>query len=144
MSLRCTNRSWVAKSLVPVVFWFMSGVAAGHVTLDEPNGGEVLEVGSAFLIEWHVQIQHDTQNWHLFYSTTGENGPWISIAISLPPGDTTQGAMHSYSWTVPNTPSDEVRVRVLMDNAVFDYTDISEFNLTIGSIPPVCNRATAF
>ena len=112
--------------------------AQAHVALDEPNGGEVLEVGTMFTIEWHVVIQHDTINWDLWYSITGADGPWIPIAMDLPPGDITGGAMHAYDWTVPDDPSDEVRVRVRQDNGSVDYEDISDANLTIGTGTPDC------
>jgi hypothetical protein len=87
-----------------------------HVNLLEPSGGEVLAAGTTFTIEWQVQIQHTTLNWDLRYSTLGPAGPWTPIALDLPPGDTSSGAMHSYDWTVPNTPSANVYVEVTQDN----------------------------
>ncbi len=50
----------------------------GHVILDAPNGGEVLEAGSVFTIEWQVQIAHNQLNWDLWYSTTGPPIPTVS------------------------------------------------------------------
>ena len=60
--------------------------ALGHVTLDSPNGGEEMEVGTSYQVTWHVHIEHDTQNWDLHYSTEGPSGPWIDLAIDLPAG----------------------------------------------------------
>ena len=37
-----------------------------------------------------------------------------------------------------STASDEVRVRVQQENSGRDFEDISDFNLTIGTDPPVC------
>ena len=73
-----------------------SDPACGHVILDDPNGGESLEVGSVFTIEWHIQIAHDLQNWDLWYSTTGPGGHWISIYQDLPHGspDVGRGLTH--------------------------------------------------
>ena len=105
--------------------------AYGHVILDDPNGGEQLEVGSMFTIEWHIAIQHNQLNWDLWYSTTGPNGPWIDIAMNLPPGPFGVGSVHTYDWVVPDAVSDQVRVRVRMDNAGIDYFDISNSNLSI-------------
>ncbi len=105
--------------------------AYGHIELDAPNGGEQLEVGSMFTIEWHILIQHNQLNWDLWYSTTGPNGPWIVIATDLPPGPFGVGSVHTYDWVIPDAVSDQVRVRVRMDNAGTDYFDISDGDLSI-------------
>ena len=108
-----------------------NGVARAHVALDEPNGGEGLEAGSTFTITWHVIIQHDLQNWDLWYSTTGANGPWIAIAMDLPAGDPSGGSVHTYEWTIPDAVTDRARVRVRQDNSGTDYYDISDGNFAI-------------
>jgi len=105
--------------------------ANGHVTLSDPNGGETLEVGSIYTIRWTVGIPHDIQNWDLWYSTTGSRGPWIAIALDIPGGDNTYGSIHAYNWTVPDSQSNQIRVRVIQDNSGRDYEDISNANLTI-------------
>lgn len=111
--------------------------ARGHVELDAPNGGEVLPVGSVFTIEWHIVIAHNQLDWDLWYSTTGAAGPWISIAQDLPPGSAEAGSVHTYDWTVPDDPSNQVRIRVRMDNSATDYEDISDADLTIETGPPI-------
>jgi hypothetical protein len=98
-----------------------------HVGLLAPNGGEVLVVGSTFTIQWQILVPHNTLNWDLEYSISGPSGPWLPIAIDLPVG------MTSYQWTVPNTPSTQVRVRVTQDNSGTDYTDVSDSDLTIAA-----------
>ena len=130
--------AWLVTTACCVIVVASGSEARAHVDLDAPNGGEVLQVGSAFTIEWHVAIEHNTLDWDLWYSTTGSNGPWMPIAADLPAGDTTRGAPHSFEWTIPDTPSDEVRVRVRQDNSDTDYEDISDANLTIGAAPPGC------
>ena len=112
-----------------------SSAANAHVLLDEPNGGELLMANTVFPIEWHVDIQHNTIGWDLEYSTDG-GGSWQVIALGLPPGDVTEGAAHSYAWTVPNDPSDRVRVRVKQDNTGQDYYDTSDADLTL--VGPAC------
>jgi plastocyanin len=94
--------------------------------------------GSVFRIEWKVLIAHETLDWDLWYSTTGENGPWIPVAQDLPAGDIAAGVVHTFLWTVPDAQSDEVRVRVRQDNFYTDYEDISDANLTIGDVQPEC------
>ena len=115
-----------------------AGPAAGHVILDEPDGGEFLLVDSVITIEWHIDIAHNLLNWDLWYSTTGAAGPWITIRMDLPAGSQMVGSVHTYEWTVPDAPSDQVRVRVRMDNMATDYEDISNGNFSIGS-PAGCN-----
>ncbi|MEE9293479.1 MAG: DUF4215 domain-containing protein [Phycisphaerae bacterium] len=117
--------------------------ARGHVILNDPNGGEALEVGSVSTIEWQIQITHSLQNWDLWYSTTGPGGPWIEIAMDMSPGNPAAGSVHSYEWTIPDTPSNQTRVRVRMDNSGADYYDESDGDFTIvPAVPPLpgpCN-----
>lgn len=104
--------------------------ARGHVQLDLPNGGEVLGVGSVYTVTWHIVIAHNLQDWDLWYSTDS-GATWTSIATDLPPGDPSAGSVHTFDWTVPNTPTTQGRVRVRMDNSGTDYFDESNANLTI-------------
>lgn len=90
--------------------------ADAHLHIDAGVGGEVLEVGTVFTIEWHIVVAHALENWDITYSTNGINGPWLPVVTDLPAGDPTQGSVHTYDWVVPNTVSSEVRIRVFMDN----------------------------
>jgi len=116
------------RSLVLVL---LASPVLAHVQLDDPNGGEVLTAGDQIEVRWHVLIQHNLDNWDLWYSTDGDGGPWIPIATDLPAGDGTPGAMQSHLWTVPDEDSGQVRVRVRQDNLGTDYLDISDADLTI-------------
>ena len=103
-----------------------------HVHVDTPNGGEVLEVGSDYTVTWHIVIAHTPQNWDLWYSTRGSEGPWTPIQMDLPPGSGAVGSVHTYDWTIPaEAVSDQVRVRVRMDNRGTDYEDISDEDFTV-------------
>lgn len=114
--------------------------AFGHVGLDKPNGGEVLNAGDTFTTEWQVLISHALQNWDLWYSTVGSTGPWIVIANDLPAGSGLVGSVHTFDWTIPDTPSTNVYVRVRMDNTGTDYYDTSDAALTIiGTAATDCN-----
>ncbi len=114
----------------------MANPARAHVRIIVPNGGEELEVGSTYTIRWTIVIQHNQQNWDLWYSTTGPGGPWTTIVANLPPGPFNVGSVHTYDWTIPDAVSDQVRVRVRMDNAGTDYFDISDGDLSIVPIVP--------
>ena len=88
----------IFRSVLLAGFALVLAVPAwGHVALDNPNGDEVLEVGSVFTITWHVVIAHDLQNWDLWYSTdSGTN--WIPIAMDLPTGNPDAGSVHTYGY----------------------------------------------
>ncbi len=104
---------------------------AAHINLVGPNGGEVLMAGEEVSVNWEIQVQHDLQNWDVWYSTSGANGPWIPIATDLPPGDPTSGSQHTFEWTVPADPSALIRLRVRQDNSGMDYLDVSDNDLAI-------------
>ena len=107
--------------------------ASAHVGLYLPNGGQTLTPGTTYRIQWRVVIEHGQDDWDLYYSTTGPAGPFVPIALDLPAGDTSSGAVHTYDWVVPNTPSTDVYVRVVQDNTSGpDYADESNQPLTIG------------
>ncbi len=105
--------------------------AIAHTTLLAPNGGETLECGTETTIQWHVDVEHNTIDWDLEYSVSGSGGPWKSIALNIVKSNNASGVVHTYAWIVPNTPSNQVRVRVTQDNDGTDYTDESDGNLGI-------------
>ncbi len=107
--------------------------ALAHVEIDAPNGGEVFLPGSVVTIEWHVTITHALNDWDVWYSTTGNDGPWNIVAMNLPAGSNQAGSVHTFEWTVPSTPSTDVYVRVRMDNNATNYFDVSDAALAIVS-----------
>ncbi|MCH7591900.1 MAG: hypothetical protein IH989_03835, partial [Planctomycetes bacterium] len=124
------TRRQIFIGLVGICACFLANPARGHVDLILPNGGEVLQVGSTYTIRWVIFIPHDLQDWDLWYSIdSGTN--FVPIAMDLPPGDASQGSIHTYDWTIPDTPSTQVRVRVRMDNSGFDYVAESVADLVI-------------
>lgn len=126
---------WTGLALVCLPF-----SAFAHVDLLEPNGGEALHAGTEVDIRWEVAKEHDTQDWDLSYSTTGPGGPWIDIAVDLPPGDIAEGAVHAYAWTLPDEPSQALYVRVRQDNGGQDYEDESDGAVVlVGSAATDCN-----
>jgi hypothetical protein len=101
------------------------------VALDSPNGGEILNVGSTFTIEWYPIVEHDTIDWDLWYSITSSNGPWEVIALDLPLGNPVAGSNHSYDWFVPDLGNTNAWVRVRQDNGSQDYFDESDASFSI-------------
>ncbi|MCZ6652139.1 MAG: hypothetical protein O7D91_03840, partial [Planctomycetota bacterium] len=124
----------IRSLLVAAVLLASSATTArADVSLDAPNGGEVLEVGSVFTITWHILIAHDLENWNLWYLA---GGSWTMIAMNLPPGSGEVGSVHTYDWTVPDDFDDTVWVLVIMDNSGTDYPDISDAPFSI--VPAAC------
>jgi hypothetical protein len=112
------------------VLLFVSS-ASGHVDLEEPNGGEVFEVGATVTVVWRNVRVHPTQNWDLWYSTRGLDGEFLSIAADLPVGEPAIGSVHTYEWIVPDAVSPSVRVRVEQDNGGENYFGTSVSDLSI-------------
>ncbi len=117
--------------IAAVVLASSATAARAHVNLLAPNGGEVLEVDSVFTIRWQILIAHNLQNWDLWYSTVGSNGPWTVLAMNLPAGSGAVGSIHTYNWTVPDVVDPSLWVRVRMDNAATDYYDVSNAPFSI-------------
>lgn len=123
--------SKLARAAAGVVF-FLTLLAAplhAHVVLDSPNGGEILEAGSVVQIVWHDAVDHGPATYDLWYSISGPAGPWMTIESGI---ERQQGSNNSYDWVVPDSPSDQVRLQVMQNNAEDQsYTDISDGDLTI-------------
>lgn len=75
------------------------------ITVTSPNGAEFWEVASSQSITWdqsdlvtEVQIEYSTNN----------GGAWIVVD----PSETVSGTDDSFSWTIPNTPTEFALVRV--------------------------------
>lgn len=123
------NTSWTCTLGLAVL---LATPAFAHVELLGPNGGETLARGSIATIEWRIAAGHDTQNWDLYYSTTGAGGPFLTIVENHPPGDIASGAVHTFDWVVPAAASCDVWVKVIQDNSGTDYEGVSASALAIG------------
>ncbi|MDP2209797.1 MAG: S8 family serine peptidase [Bacteroidota bacterium] len=100
-----------------------AATAPPSLTITSPNGGENWTIASTRNITW-ITIGI-ISNVKLEYTTDGTT--YTVIAASTPNSGT-------YSWTIPNTPSTTVKVRV-SDAADAATNDISNANFTIGSAP---------
>jgi hypothetical protein len=102
----------------PISIDFELDVINKSLTLTAPNGGEQWEAGTEQEITWefagsitHVKLEF----------TTGDD--WTTIADSLPAGDS------SYTWTVPDSVSTAVKVRISdVDGGTGDESD-TEFEI---------------
>ncbi len=91
---------------------------SAHVGLDYPSGGETFTAGQTVTIQWHIIIAHDQKNWDLYFSSDGGNN-WTGIVMDLPVSQL------SYDWTVPDTQTDQGKIKIVMDNNGFNYDDVS-------------------
>ncbi len=98
-----------------------------NIQIDFPNGGESFSVDDDVTIQWTVIAPFPTQDWDIYYSTSGASGPWTTIALNVPvSGSVWAGTVHTYDWTVPSAAaSPTVWVRVVQDNSGLDFEDVS-------------------
>ena len=113
---------------------FTIEAADPFVILYDPNGGESYYPGSSTLIEWASAFFNE--NIRLDYSIDGGLN-WQNIIAS------TNTVSNSFNWTVPGTPSNQVKVRISnpievtqldqSDNlfTILDYISISNPGVTI-------------
>lgn len=87
-----------------------------------PNGGEFWVVGSSHSITW---TSNSVDNVKL-ENTTNNGATWITITTSIPAVPAT------YSWSVPNAPSSQGRVRIsdVINPATNDISDTT-FAITL-------------
>lgn len=89
---------------------FDSPTSAVTVALQSQPGGMVLPAGSHYTINWSVTGLSNIDNIELRYSTdNGATFPISNLILSTTNAETT-----SFDWTVPNKPSTEVLIRVLV------------------------------
>lgn len=96
------------------------------ITVTSPNGGENWQVGSVHDITW--TSENFSGNVKIEYSTDG-GSYWIQVVASTEDDGT-------YSWTVPNTPTTQGRVKI-SDAATGTPSDMSDNNFTISVVPTI-------
>ena len=113
-----------AKDGYPVGYSGVFEITGGaeSITIDVPNGGENLNVGSTRYIVWHNQNFNDPVK--IEYSTDGGTNYSTIVASTTNSG--------SYTWTVPNTPSTNCLVKV-SDAADGNPWDVSDSPFTIST-----------
>ncbi len=85
------------------------------ITVTTPNGGEILKAGSLYSITWSST---NVENVKIEYTVNGGVN-WNTILES------TDAAEGKFTWTVPNTPSENcvVKIRDATDSTVFDQSN---------------------
>ena len=85
------------------------------ITISSPNGGETWAIGTSQQITW---TSTGVSNVKIEYSTNSGN-TWISVVSS------TTASSGSYSWTIPNTPSTQCKLKIsdASDAGIFDLSN---------------------
>jgi photosystem II stability/assembly factor-like uncharacterized protein len=89
------------------------------IYVNYPYGGENWYAGSYQMISWSAS---QVSSFKVEYSTTGNTGPWTTIANNV--------TGSSYYWLVPNTPSNDCYVKIssVANSAIFDIS-YNSFNI---------------
>ncbi len=111
------QKPWLKIIALLIALLLVSNLKA-HVELDFPVGGETFFVGDTVYVEWHKLINHNQNNWDLYFSPDG-GGIWQSIQLDLPI------SQNNYQWVVPNIFTDRAQIRIRMDNIGDNYEDMS-------------------
>lgn len=109
------------------------GPSGPSITVTSPNGGEKWEVGTTHPVTWTATGGTGTIKVKLELSTTGNSGPWTTIADD----EDNDG---SFTWTVPNSPSTNCFIRATATDSASPPatgTDLSNaaFEITPPAIP---------
>ncbi|MBI4648554.1 MAG: hypothetical protein HY738_18715, partial [Bacteroidia bacterium] len=97
------------------------------VIITSPDGGESWQVATVHTITW-VSDPGSTY-FNVYYSTNGGTS-WNTL--------TTNTSAHSYSWTIPNSPGNNYKVKVVDYNSSCKF-DVSNGTFTVTPAPPKVN-----
>ncbi|WMX12733.1 T9SS type A sorting domain-containing protein [Aureispira sp. CCB-E] len=86
---------------------------SNDMTITSPNGGEVIQGLTSHTITWSTTPAASGQ-YNLQYSTNG-GGNWTTIATNI--------TGNAYTWTAPNIPSANYKIRVVDYNNTCKYDD---------------------
>jgi hypothetical protein len=119
-------------TLINVIFRVNSGDTIGPtVNVISPNGGEVWDAFDIENIMWNADDNIGVAAIDIYYSINGPMGMFMSIAI----GEANDG---DYAWSIPGSPSSDVRVKVVARDAAGNFADdVSDASFTIVS-PATC------
>ena len=115
----------------------LSDSAPPQVTIDSPNGGEIVDTNSVFTINWNAQDDVGVTSQEVLISTNG-GATFSTIVAGL------AGSVNQYDWTAPaSVDNQSVRARVIARDAACNVSrDDSDSNFTLWN-PPASFTHTA-
>jgi len=114
------------KLLLLLFGLFVNIQVNAHVNLVNPQGGEVFNPGETLAIQWEIVVNHNIQNWDLYFS--GDGGTtWEPIELDIDKDSL------NFQWLVPDVATEQGQIRIVMDNEGGNYSDKS-FDFTISTI----------
>jgi hypothetical protein len=101
-----------------------------QVSIDAPNGSEIIDTGSTFTINWNAQDDVAVTSQDVLISTNG-GSTFSTVVAGLP------GSMNQYDWTAPASVDNQfVRARVIARDAACNVSrDDSDSNFTLWNPP---------
>ncbi|MEW6212264.1 MAG: IPT/TIG domain-containing protein [Acidobacteriota bacterium] len=101
-----------------------------QVSIDSPNGGEIIDTGSTFTINWNAQDDVGVTSQDVWISTNG-GATFSTVVAGLP------GSVNQYDWTAPaSIDNQSVRARVIARDAACNTSrDDSDSNFTLWNPP---------
>jgi len=108
----------------------LSDLIPPAITVTQPNGGEVWNIGEIDTIRWIATDNINVDSLSILYSTNG-GGDWNTVST----GEINDS---TYEWTIPQTPSTNCLVRIIAyDDFPNSNEDASDNTFTIhDAIPP--------
>jgi len=109
MFMKNIKINFVSLFFLFLLFGFLSETTFAHVTLVQPQGGDVVRGGSRFTIKWEIDedVERD-ENWDIrFSSDNGKN--WDVVVANL------KSTERNFVWDVPDISTTVAIIEVIED-----------------------------
>jgi arylsulfatase len=129
------DAAWNAWATADFVLRLPTDTIATSIRIVAPATGEQVTAKTSYQIQWGATTDA-VKNVRLYYQTVS-GGAWTSITDSTP-------HTGSFSWTVPDTHSVNVRIRIVSINGMWkDTTGVFSIVPGTGAVPRAARNASA-